>query len=40
MITITNETINCLDKIYKDNPDLKIENPMNDPENENDRPSY
>lgn len=29
-----------LNGFVKDNPDLKIEKPMNDPENKNDRPSY
>ena len=28
------------DQVIKNNPDLKIRNPMNDSENKNDRPSY
>lgn len=29
-----------LNGFVKDNPDLRIEKPINDPENKNDRPNY
>ncbi|MFT8450547.1 MAG: filamentation induced by cAMP protein fic, partial [Lentilactobacillus hilgardii] len=37
---ISKRTQNQLKDFVKDNPDLKIKNPMNDPENKNDRPNY
>jgi len=37
---ISKRTQNQLKDFVKDNSDLKIKKPMNDPENKNDQPSY
>lgn len=37
---ISKRTQNQLKDFVKDNPNLKIKNPMNDPENKNDQPRY
>jgi len=39
-ITFESSIQKQLNDFIKNNPDLKIRNPMNDSENKNDRPSY